>query len=59
MPSGTMPCARRITPISGSPFRMKSQWSTNNSGIFDAVMPTNPTLTPFARMRSAQAVSFL
>ena len=33
-------------------------WSANSSGIFDAVMPTNPTFTPRARISSAHAVSF-
>jgi len=31
-----------MTAASGSPFRMKSQWSANSSGIFDAVMPMKP-----------------
>ena len=35
-----------MTAASGSPLRMKSQWSSNSSGIFDAVMPMKPTLTP-------------
>ena len=39
--------------------RRRAKAPVNSSGIFDAVMPMKPTLTPLARMRSAQAVSFL
>ena len=32
------------------PRQMKSQWRSKSAGIFEAVMPMKPTLTPRARI---------